>query len=123
MAKDMKCISTKQLLWLARRAVEANFNRKLPQALLDDLDPKGSHILSFFMIHDLIEGQPAEPHVRANTWLKIKSQELAIEDFMLDISTDDWDSLPRIVSGPPGRRAMVLPPKHSLQRFPKRVRR
>jgi hypothetical protein len=74
----------------AGRAMQ--YNRVTDPELDDMLDPKGTHLVSFSMVHEHIGGVEVEPHMRAIFMLKFKD-DLEPHDAIIDMSMDDFKTL------------------------------
>ena len=87
------------LVRLNDRAIRFHFNRTAePDLLADGLDPEGTSILTMLLFDHTRMWQPevAAPypmHHRVKVLAKVKDT-MTPEEFMLDVTAIDWDSLP-----------------------------
>ena len=90
---------TPELRILARNGREAGYNRQLPTEIIETLDPEGIHVIEPLMVHEHAAGEPTEPHLRCQIYMKEQDSiqpRLAVVDF---VSADvEALRLPRTVS-------------------------
>jgi hypothetical protein len=73
---DATIINTPDLIALAEQGNRIGFNRQLdPARLRAELDPEGTHFLVFSMMHEHINGQLTDPHVRTIWMVKLRDVE------------------------------------------------
>lgn len=91
----MKVANTAQLLALAQKAIDHDFNRQLHiPALQDRLDPEGVHVVSFYMPHKHKQGELTDDeHLRCVWQLKCKNMALPV-DAVMDVAVADFQALP-----------------------------
>lgn len=81
----VKILTTPDLIELNKRAVKANRNRALIDEVYELLDPEGTHVVTFSMIHNDVE-------IRVRMLMKYKDTMEPIEGW-LDMSFEDFNKL------------------------------
>lgn len=88
----MKIMSTVELQELASIAAQEGFNRQLSPELIEALEPEGTHVVGFTLLHEHIAGVRSDPHTRMMIYAQVRGQEEPVVLF-LDTPTDRWESL------------------------------
>lgn len=106
-AYTVTVINTPDLIELAEQGNRIGYNRQLdPAQLRAQLDPEGTHILRFSMLHEHIAGELSEPHARCIWMCKLRDRPADAEQAMevtVDIELRAFmglNKLRRIVGGP-----------------------
>jgi hypothetical protein len=94
----MKYCRTPKFKQLARLADENNYNRIPAPRLLAQLDPQGTHICTFDMVHKHKHGVECEPHMRTIWMVKQRGRKEAVENVSLDIPMKEYQMLPNTES-------------------------
>lgn len=92
---DVRQIDTKQLRRLQEAATELNYNRRLPDEMMEQLDPDGQHLLMPVLIHEHAAGVAVEPHMRCEILFKLKAAHGPARG-MIDITFEELEKLPRL---------------------------
>jgi hypothetical protein len=88
--------SKDHFLAIARAGEKEDFNRQVNWELLDDqMDPKGTNICVFTMVHEHKHGYRVDPHLRTRWLLKLRGTMEPAEVF-LDMSFDHFNGLPTL---------------------------
>jgi len=80
---------------ISRDSIERGFNRLPSDELLEDLDPEGTHVVTFNMPHEHIAGVQVEPHQRTMWLVKTKDKAEDVE-VTLDMTQEHFDSLTQV---------------------------
>ena len=85
------CCNSKELIKIAERSYECEFNRLVPQSVLDELDENGLSVLQVRMAFH--NGEYAEhPHHRCDALIKVKGT-MEPHRLLMDIHADDWNNM------------------------------
>jgi hypothetical protein len=88
--------STDMFLAMALNAERRGYNRQLNVSKLNKvIDPDGTHVCKFSMLHEHIAGRKVDPHIRSIWMVKLKNKP-STEPFecALDIDLDVFNTLP-----------------------------
>jgi hypothetical protein len=78
-------LDTPDLLAANHAAIQNGYNRQLDQDWLRaNLDPEGTHVVSFYMSHEHAAGVPVEPYWRIKLLMKVRNREKPF-DALLDV--------------------------------------
>lgn len=90
-----KVATTSQLFDLNNESMTEGYNRVMPDTLLEQVDPLGNHLLVAMMIHEHKNGEPCDPHIRAEAVLKMAHQSPREPKCVtIDISIERYNALP-----------------------------
>lgn len=93
--KTATVMSSPMLVELTHLARLAGRNRYPDDAVLQDLDPEGAHLLMFSMLHNDVE-------IRTGWYIKLRDREEPFGPIFLDMSFEDFQSLPSLELEPLG---------------------
>lgn len=85
-----KVCTTQQLREAHVEADRRNYNRRLNDEALQDLDENGVHILSLALIHEHAAFKSVEPHARCFALLKMKDEMRPLQVY-LDIPFEHYN--------------------------------
>lgn len=88
---DYRIMTTDDLTALNRRARSLGLSRKLPQELIDVLDPKGIHVAGLVLFGHNSDA-PGKLHHRTRVLAKVTDTDEPSEGF-LDMRAEDWNRL------------------------------
>jgi hypothetical protein len=89
-------LDTPMLLTANRAAAQNGYNRQLDQDwLVANLDPDGTHVVSFYLPHEHAAGQQVAPHWRLKLLMKVRNREKPF-DAMLDVPDNVFRALTRM---------------------------
>lgn len=71
-------------------ATTRHYNRTLSSKGLEMLDPNGTHIITFTMVHEHAAGVKVDPHIRCKMMLKIKDSMTPVDAFV-DMTFKDFN--------------------------------
>jgi len=85
------CCNAGELIKIAKRSYECEFNRLVPMSVLDKLDENGLSVLQVSLAFH--NGEYAEhPHHRCDALLKLEGTNEPYR-LLMDIHADDWDNI------------------------------
>lgn len=85
-----KAVTTQQLREAHVEADRRDYNRRLNDEALQDLDENGVHIFSLMLIHEHAAFQPVEPHARCFALLKMTGETKPLQTY-LDIPFEHYN--------------------------------
>lgn len=93
--RSARVANTEQLLLMGINSIKRRYNRLMTPDLTDELDDLANHLLVPMMLHEHKQGEPCEPHVRVNAYLKLQNRPpVQPEILVLDFALEDFDALP-----------------------------
>lgn len=106
MSLEARVVTAQDLVYLAARASELDYNRQLHPNTLTDLDPEGTNLLTPILIHRHVQGEDAPAHMRCRTQIKLVTRDEPFEATM-DVPMEQFLQLHTISAA---RRMMGLEP-------------
>lgn len=112
---ETKVTDTTHFIEISRHSIEKEYNRLPTDALLDALDPEGTHVLTFHMPHEHAAGVRVDPHMRTIWLVKLDGEEKPVE-VTLDMTLDHFESLTTVRKNEDSGEYEVVIGAHGLGR-------
>lgn len=90
--KNVKLMNADAVRLIARQGRENDYNRKIAQSVLRELDPEGVSSASIHLLHEHAQGVLVEPHYRCMMHIKLKDRDEPVSG-LIDVQMDTFNSL------------------------------
>ena len=90
--KQIKMVDTNGLKRLNDLSISKDYNRNLSDTFFENVDPRGTHILSILMVHEHAQMRPVAPHYRCMLLAKMRRRRNPVT-LVLDLPIDTFRSL------------------------------